>query len=789
MNDKQIKLIIGSLLHDIGKAVYRSGDGRNHSLSGYDFLKERKPDFDKEILDCVRYHHAANIKNSGISNDSLAYITYFADNVAAAADRRDGDTGEEGFDKSVPLSSVFNILNGNKGNMHYTRSVLDPDKDINYPTDTPIEMDKGFYETVIRNIADNLQGIEVSKDYINSLLAVMEANLMYIPSSTSKRELADISLYDHVKITAAIAECIYRYFQDNDIGNYKQKLFGEYAEKTWKEKMFMLYSIDLSGIQRFIYTISSKGALKGLRARSFYLELIMEHIIDELLDALELSRACLIYAGGGHCYMLLPNTQSVKSVISAKADETNQWFADHFGTDLYMADGYAECSATELKNEPDGSYSELYVGISKTISLKKSHRYSADEIRMLNRNGKSGERECRICRRTGPTDEEDRCPLCAGLERLSSDVLGSDYFAVMHGTADDSLPLPGGKQLIAADNKRLRSLMSAENYVRSYTKNRPYTGRQVATKLWVGDYNIKGADFGELAEKSQGIKRIAVLRADIDNLGNTFVNGFKQQGGRYETLSRTAALSRQLSLFFKCYINKVLQYGVSNDFTHAGERQLDIVYSGGDDAFLVGAWNDVMDAFVDIRNAFTRFTQGTLTISGGIGIFGSKHPINRMATETAELEDYAKGAEGKDAICLFDETGRYKWQTYIQDVLGDKFKTVSTYLSGTDERGKAFLYKLLEMLREIESNDASTQSGKQESRVKFNRARFVYYLSRLEPRYSEDDKGASYDAYRAFASKMYQWSMNAEDRRQVVTAIYLYVYLTRERGGNTDADK
>lgn len=39
LTDRQIKLVVGSLLHDIGKVVYRSGDGRNHSTSGYDFLK------------------------------------------------------------------------------------------------------------------------------------------------------------------------------------------------------------------------------------------------------------------------------------------------------------------------------------------------------------------------------------------------------------------------------------------------------------------------------------------------------------------------------------------------------------------------------------------------------------------------------------------------------------------------------------------------------------------------------------------------------------------------------
>lgn len=42
--------------------------------------------------------------------------------------------------------------------------------------------------------------------------------------------------------------------------------------------------MDISGIQNFIYSIGDKGALKGLRARSFYLEIMMEHIIDELLE-------------------------------------------------------------------------------------------------------------------------------------------------------------------------------------------------------------------------------------------------------------------------------------------------------------------------------------------------------------------------------------------------------------------------------------------------------------------------------------------------------------------------
>lgn len=49
MNDNQRKVIIGGLLHDIGKVLYRSDDGRNHSQSGYDFLKNDVDIKDQDI--------------------------------------------------------------------------------------------------------------------------------------------------------------------------------------------------------------------------------------------------------------------------------------------------------------------------------------------------------------------------------------------------------------------------------------------------------------------------------------------------------------------------------------------------------------------------------------------------------------------------------------------------------------------------------------------------------------------------------------------------------------------
>ena len=229
----------------------------------------------------------------------------------------------------------------------------------------------------------------------------MEANLSYVPSSTAKAELADISLFDHVKMTAAVANCIYDYLNEKQL-NYKEVLFTK--EKDFYEKeVFLLFSMDISGIQNFIYTIISKNALRTLRARSFYLEILMEHIVDLFLEKLELSRTNLIYSGGGHCYLLLPNTENVKTKAKEFQQELKKWFLKYFQTELFVACGYAVCTANALRNIPDGSYGELFRTVGKRISEEKQHRYTAEDIIWLN-NRKTDDysRECKVCKKNRP---------------------------------------------------------------------------------------------------------------------------------------------------------------------------------------------------------------------------------------------------------------------------------------------------------------------------------------------------------------------------------------------------
>ncbi len=790
MTDEQIKLIIGSLLHDIGKVVYRTGNGQNHSQSGYEFVKQFDQLKDNTILNCIRYHHAANLKNASLQRNDFAYITCFADNIAAAVDRRDGDNPENGFDKTTPLYSVFNILNGNNEKKHYAKQVLDIENEINYPTDKAVSMDESFYKKIINNISDNLRTQKIAEEYVNSLLSILESNLTYIPSSTSKRELADISLYDHVKITAALASCILEYLKENNITDYKTALFDK-AKTAYGIEMFRLYSMDVSGIQKFIYQIPSEGALRELRGRSFYLEILMEHIIDELLQELNLSRANLIYSGGGHCYILIPNTKSALEIVERKENETNEWFIKWFGTELYVAAASVQCSAENLQNVPEGSYSNLYRGISAEISGKKLHRYSAEQIIALNFKKNNERRECKSCRKASIVNSDGRCPVCAALHRISTAVLYSKFFVVLDEAEEGALPLTDEKFLVSlSEEKELIDYMKKNSYIRSYSKNKLYTGKSVSTKLWIGDYTT-GDQFNEFAKKAEGIERIAVLRADVDNLGQTFVSGFDREDGnkKYVTLSRSATLSRQLSLFFKCYINKILKNGESEAFGGCGERKVTIVYSGGDDVFLVGAWNEVIAAFVDLKNALYRFTQNTLTVSGGIGIYQSGFPVNIMAKETEGLEEAAKSIDGKNAISLFETHMAFSWNKFLNNVMGEKFAALKEFFTVTESRGKAFLYNILELLRSDYENELQSQKGGSEiKRNKLNIARFVYLISRMEPdirnakKENIQEASRQKEAYRKFADKMYNWSRGSlKDKQELIMAIYLYVYLMRER--------
>lgn len=820
MDSTKMRIEKAALLHDIGKLVLRgSHEKKSHSAMGVEFLQ--RYNVGDDILRAVGHHHANDLKGKSFSPDDISYIVYEADNQAASTDRRKEEGVDGGFSSTKCLDSVFNVFAGNNQakTSFYLKGLAEEDKVLYPKASDSIQASSSSYEKLKQTLEDNLRQKSPEDMSVNELMRVLEATMTFVPSSTAVDEPADISLYDHSKLTAAYAVCMYQYFLENGITDFKKACFTEEVKNTRKQDMYLLVSGDLSGIQQFIYTIPSAGALKSLRGRSFYLEIMLEHLADEILSAGGYGRSCLIYTGGGHFYMLLPNTKKSIELLQQAEKVFNEWMLKHFGTRLYLALGWTPCSAQEFSAESSLGTGAVFQRVSKILSEKKLRRYDRTSLQKLflpdsEYNAlKNGSRECSICHTSAtdlqPYHEEEAseaCPSCRQLFVFGKAALDNSLFVVCDGTTGDGIELPSldeteSRWLRAMPKEKLEKV--TDRIIRVYIKNLMFTGSQMATYLWMGDYVVKEAgsalDFQQLANLSgggaetSGISRLGVLRADVDNLGAAFIAGFDK---KYATLSRTATLSRQLALFFKHYINKLCA-GEINGYSETekkkfilfdkekdNKRNVHIVYSGGDDVFLVGAWDDLLELAVDIRNAFKQFTNGKLTFSAGLGLFKPKVPVSELARRTGELESCAKANPHKDSIALFGATteisGRddiaqaqsFSWEQFIDKVCGEKLKLLKEHfalggsaVSTKIPLGKSSMYRLMQLLQEGEES--------------INLARFAYVLARMAPDKRNIEASQHYDIVRP---QLYSWFKRQSDREELLAALQLVVYNLRDKG-------
>lgn len=723
----------------------------------------------KFIYDSILYYAGKITGTAGKEFENI-YIMKLADKISATFDRRKIADSEFTFDESGNLYSIFNILNGNNQSKRYDASILYEDEKIKFAKDSADKPPVEFYKTIKEKLSGKLENASVDMDFINSYLEMLERTTSYIPVSASGDEKVDISVYEHIKQSIAIGSSLYEYLTENEKVKEQESIYHS-PEEFYKEKSILLYSMDFSGIQSFIYgQYGKEEVLKNLRSRSFYLEILMENVIDELLKSLNLSVANLLYAGGGHAYFILANTQKTKTLLSDFDADIKAWMQDTFGIDLYIGSGYCECSCNDLQNRPDGAYSNCFREVSGAVSQNKLRRYGASQIKALNKGKKTdGERECKICHSSYNLNENGVCSLCDSFAKLSKDILNREIFTVVSDKESGILPIYKNGYLSAENIKR----KDGEEYlktkkkilIRAYSKNGVYKGKDYVKTIYVGDYH-NAETLENLVKDGVGIKRLGVLRGDIDNLGKAFVGGFEKNK---QTLSKSAAFSRKLTQFFKYDINNILRnpaYKIpfSDGEDENTDRKIAIIYSGGDDVFVVGAWKDIIEFGVDLYNNLKEYTQGTLTVSAGLGIYMPKYPISYMAEKTGELEDCSKKLDGKNAITLFDKNNSYHWDEFIDKVMGEKFVTVSEFFSTVEDKGNSLLYNLLELFRNRDK--------------KINIARMAYILARMEPsgKVSEEEKAV----YKNFKEKVYDWMFSESDTKQMITAIYIYSYLIRK---------
>ena len=771
MKEKEI-LIKGALLHDIGKVCYRAMKKRiNHSKLGGDFLEQylKLNEETERLLNCVRYHHKDYLQKAKLDKNDLAYIVYEADNIASGMDRRENEGEEKGFDPKLNLDSIFSVFYSDKEIQvanKYPLIYKDINKAFNYPRKDISLATNSNYEALLNKIKSHFITKDISQISINQLLQILEEGFSYVPSSTNRAEVCDISLYVHSKITSAVASCMKLYFDEQQIQDYKKYCFNSGSKIFRNEKIYLLVSGDISGIQDFIYTIPSKGALKTLRGRSLYIDLLLEEFIDEYLEQIGLSRANVLYSGGGHFYILAPNIEDIKKSIDKLQAKMNRWLMENIGINLYLAIGTAECSANNLmKSEAQGN---LFAIVNKKLKDDKTIRYSKDEdflehIFNVEKEKDTAKKECNICHNLVDklwkynSDEEIACEFCLNLYKLGQDILTQDLVFVISEEKID-----GGIKIFGKDKDLYMYAVNIEDIdmfkgkiLRIYSKNN-LLENDLAIRLYLADYSAKNENdevmtFDDLAKSSckidKGIKRLGVLRLDVDDLGIAFSSGFVsdkdkiEDNLRYATLSRYADLSKDISMFFKVAINKICAGDLIGcvDFEEkafnilgiakAQKRKVNIIYAGGDYLFLVGAWDEVLEVAIDINRAFKQFTNGRLTLSAGMAMFSPTYPISKMAEIAGLLVQMSKNRKDKNSIALFGmETNLkangkpeckhiYTWADFEMKVCKEKMNYLLARLSFDGDKfnklsvGKSLIYRLMDLIQLADEDKLNIAKG------------------------------------------------------------------------------
>ena len=576
---------------------------------------------------------------------------------------------------SQPLESVFSVIAQNDESSPIVQKkigwqALDVQQ-IVYPTENVNEVTLDIPEPP--GSWDRFHANE------NLALALIEKYGAFLSISPDALHL---SFYDAVKSASAIHDCL---------------------ERGQTDKPFLLVSGDFSGIQETIYTISSRGALKTMRARSFMLELLTEHIIYEIQQATASARHSLIFLGGGGFSLLVPNTAENQNATDVFARIINEWTLEQFGFQLFLALDCIPLSADDLEGSLFKDIWELMadkLGKQKQRKFWKSNNFG-DLFRPEMPKQLANQDACQITHRDDLPEDEIADEDLEGIGRVSKlayrlwrlgDRLtefncivrfpasadnyedgtlrfpmhqsqSNSYQYAVYKACKANLPsqfkgyerwLVNSWELDNYDEKTFSFLYGY--YVRSVADLPPkaQTHEKEEYRRDHKDKEIKEpesttASFDGLAKAACGSELIGCMRMDVDNSGE-FFSGVSGLG-----VAAISNLSRSMNLFFKGYLNQICgmtlgnlvhkDYPISviNKLETKG-RHVSIVYAGGDDLFIAGAWDDVAELAFDINACFREFScwHPDVHLSGGITLHKPKFPLYQMAHIAKQAEEAAK---------------------------------------------------------------------------------------------------------------------------------------------------
>lgn len=233
------------------------------------------------------------------------------------------------------------------------------------------------------------------------------------------------------------------------------------------------------------------------------------------------------------------------------------------------------------------------------------------------------------------------------------------------------------------------------------------------------DENGALLDFDQIAAKSTGDYKLAALKLDVDNLGENFRN---------RTESEYKKLSDDLRDFFDNQLLKLITEELKI------KEHIYVVFSGGDDCFLIGCWDKVFELAVILRQKFDHFQkqlkidvsslQKNITFSAGIVVIPPAYPMIRLAEETENALKASKNVEGKNSVTVFGKTLSWVEFEKSQRIAGQLYKLIT-------EKGEA--KSLIERIKSSDIGFDSLQKDAFNGKVSLPKVwRLKYYLRNVK---------------------------------------------------------
>ncbi|MCL2485337.1 MAG: type III-A CRISPR-associated protein Cas10/Csm1 [Endomicrobia bacterium] len=800
--DKDVLIIaLAGFLHDIGKFAQRA------AASGYENIK-LPADFDKSKYQPsgrdgnYSHIHASYsayfieqlLKSVDIGADKNAFVNLSArhhipgndwqEKIITVADRLSSGMDRQSFDDAAErieykdwdktrLISIFDEIKGDikeYGDRRCQYSLSPLSAESLFPKSK--DEFSGSYKELFEKFWKNLGSLAHKDDlelWFENFAALNKVYCSCIPSASVDKTIPDISLYDHARTTSAFASALYIYHKNDEKENKAAIADNDGAEK------FIFLKTKFNGIQNFIFSQggqTNKKAAAILRGRSFYVSLLSELAGDLLLENCGLPHTSIIMNAAGSITAILPNTEDIKKKIDDTEKQINKWLIEEFYGEVSVGFAYMPFSGNDLtkrdeKTKKAAGLEKIGRLIAAKLDEKKFNKFNIDNLGVIE--NYKAETVCVYCgKRPVVKTKEIQCPVCADLADIGRDLVKNTKLVIKKAVQNSGLSCPifgiydlrfSNEENFYEDRKdgvKYWDLdISSENLEKIKTSFREFSA-YVPLKNNGDIKPFDSADGDDIVHSSQGVRALGVLKADIDRLGQLFMEGIAKPD---TSLSKQATFSRQLNAFFTIWLPNELKEKFPDIYT---------VFAGGDDLFLIGPWDKIIGLSFHLREKFKYYSCGNAAFSAGIAVLKPGEPVStfyRLSEDSLKKSKYPR-----NALTLFEET--MSWNN------AEIYKETYEKLKDLRENNKINSAGFVKLMQFIDMAKASEKAENYKEMQNFKwRALLVYFISRNTAVKQQDDAG------RQELINYFTEAISDKTKRSVLKiALWKIIYEKRARG-------